>query len=147
MATEEQLQERRKEADRARRDARRYAAVDAGNAKWVSLPETVADARRTGKEYAFTGRPCEWGHIARRLPKPKPTNTVTKYSEVRPIILELLDQPRSFKDLIIATNGDVSDSTIREVLRIGIEKGELIKPNDTYILASAPQTAVAAITG
>jgi hypothetical protein len=78
----------------------------------------------------------------------KPTNTVTKYSEVRPIILALLDQPRSFKDLIIATNGDVSDSTIRDVLRIGVDKGDLIKPhNDTYLLASVPQTAVAAVTG
>ena len=79
-------------------------------------------------------------------PKPSPTNTITKYSEVRKIIFKLLDQPHSFKDLIIATDGDVSDTTIRNVLRIGVEKGELIKPNDTYLLA-VPQTAVAATTG
>jgi len=72
-------------------------------------------------------------------------NTITKYSEVRPIILNLLDQPRSFKDLITATKGDVSDSTIREVLRNGLIKGELVKPhNNTYLLAPVPQTAVAA---
>lgn len=77
-----------------------------------------------------------------------PRNTITKYSEVRPIIFKLLDRPRAFKDLITATNGDVSDSTIRDVLRIGIEKGDVIKPeNATYVLASVPQTAVAAATG
>ncbi|WP_299850595.1 hypothetical protein [uncultured Roseovarius sp.] len=77
-----------------------------------------------------------------------PRNTITKYSEVRPIIFKLLDRPRAFKDLITATNGDVSDSTIRDVLRIGIEKGDVIKPESaTYVLASVPQTAVAAATG
>ncbi|MEY8119982.1 hypothetical protein AB9F26_17225 [Falsihalocynthiibacter sp. BN13B15] len=82
--------------------------------------------------------------------KEKPTrkqNSFTKYSDVRPIVFKLLDRPRSFKDLIIATNGDVSDFTIREVLRIGIQKGEVIKPeNATYVLASVPQTAVAEVT-
>lgn len=77
-----------------------------------------------------------------------PRNTITKYSEVRPIVFKLLDQPHTFKDLITATNGDVSDATIRKVLSIGIEKGDLIKPeNAAYVLASVPQTAVAAATG
>ena len=84
----------------------------------------------------------------KRRPKPKPErnrNTITKYSDVRPIILKLLDRPRSFKDLLIATNGDVSDSTIRKVLQIGVQKGELVNlENNTYLLASVPETAVAA---
>ena len=83
-----------------------------------------------------------------RRPKPKPErsqNTVVRYSDVRPIILKLLDRPRSFKDLITATNGEVSDSTIRKVLQIGVQKGELVNlENNTYLLASVPETAVAA---
>lgn len=72
-------------------------------------------------------------------------NSITKYSEVRPVILALLDRPRTFKDLTIVTNGDVSDTVIRKVLQNGVAKGELIKPHtDTYVLASVPQTAVAA---
>lgn len=67
MATEEQLQERREKAWRDLRDKRRLAAVEAGNAEWVSLPETLKEARRTGKTYLFTGRACEWGHVARRF--------------------------------------------------------------------------------
>ena len=64
---------------------------------------------------------------------------------MRPIILKLLDRPRSFKDLITATNGEVSDSTIRKVLQIGVQKGELVNlENNTYLLASVPETAVAA---
>ena len=83
-----------------------------------------------------------------RRHKPKPErsqNTVVRYSEVRPIILKLLDRPRSFKDLLMATNGEVSDSTIRKVLQIGVQKGELVNlENNTYLLASVPETAVAA---
>lgn len=85
----------------------------------------------------------------RRKEKPTPPrNTITKYSEVRLIVFKLLDQPHTFKDLITATNGDVSDTAIRRVLSIGIEKGDVINPeNATYVLASVPQTAVAAATG
>ena len=86
--------------------------------------------------------------IAKKRRKPKQAralNTINKYSEVRPIIMGLLDRPRSFKDLITATNGDVSDTTIRKVLQIGIEKGDLVQPQtNTYLLASVPETAVAA---
>jgi hypothetical protein len=110
----------------------------------------VADARELWKnEKGATARARVAAIQAKQRRESIPArNSITKYSEVRPIILKLLDQPRSFKDLIIATNGDVSDSTIRNVLRIGIEKGEVIKPeSSTYVLASAPQTAVAVVTG
>jgi hypothetical protein len=66
MATEAQLRERREAEDRARREARRSAAIEAGDWQWALLPETVKDAWRRGKEYAFSGKPCESGHVARR---------------------------------------------------------------------------------
>lgn len=66
MATEEQIRERREDDLRARREARRLAAVEAGDWRWALSPETVKEARRRGKEYAFTGKPCEFGHVARR---------------------------------------------------------------------------------
>jgi hypothetical protein len=63
---------------------------------------------------------------------------------MRRIVLALLDQPHTFKDLIIATNGDVSDSKIRDVLRIAVQMGEVAKDGNAYALASRPETAVAA---
>ena len=47
------------------------------------------------------------------------------YSDVRRIVHGLLHKPNSFRDLIIATEGTVSDSTIRTVLRNGLETREL----------------------
>ncbi|MFL4471553.1 hypothetical protein ACERZ8_17330 [Tateyamaria armeniaca] len=77
---------------------------------------------------------------------PKPRNKTTKYSDVLPIVHKLLDQPRTFKDLIIATNGDVSDAKIREVLRRGLAAGRLIQ-DDRHRYTLAPETAVVAATG
>lgn len=85
------------------------------------------------------------------MPKPKPEtrprNAITKYADVRRHVMPLLTQPRTFKDLIIETNGDVSDTTIRDVLRNAIAKGEVVNDDNTYLLVSVPETAVAEIAG
>ena len=66
MATEDEFARRREVANQIMRERRALAAVEAGNENWVSLPETVEEARRTGKAYFFTGHACGWGHIAQR---------------------------------------------------------------------------------
>lgn len=80
-------------------------------------------------------------------PQPRPRHAVTKYADVRRHIMPLLTQPRTFKDLIMATNGDVSDTTIRNVLRNAVAKGEVTNNDNTYLLVSVPETAVAATAG
>lgn len=80
-------------------------------------------------------------------PEPRPRHMITKYAEVRRHIMPLLTQPRTFKDLIMETNGDVSDMTIRDVLRNAIAKGEVVNSDNTYLLVSVPETAVAEIAG
>jgi len=86
-----------------------------------------------------------------RKPKPKPVSrprhAVTRYADVRRRIMPLLTQPRTFKDLIMETEGDVSDTTIREVLRNAVAKGEVVNDDNTYLLVSGPETAVAASVG
>lgn len=67
MATEDELKRRREEARRIAQGKRGLAAVEAGHPEWVALPKTVAEARRAKKTYVFTGRACEFGHIARRF--------------------------------------------------------------------------------
>jgi len=80
-------------------------------------------------------------------PQPQPRHAVTKYADVRRHIMPLLTQPRTFKDLIMATNGDVSDTTIRDVLRNAVAKGEVTNEDNTYLLVSVPEIAVAATAG
>jgi len=80
-------------------------------------------------------------------PQPRPRHAVTRYADVRRHIMPLLMQPRTFKDLIIETQGDVSDTTIREVLRNAVAKGEVTNEDNTYLLVSVPETAVAASAG
>lgn len=80
-------------------------------------------------------------------PQSRPRHAVTKYADVRRHIMPLLTQPRTFKDLIMETNGDVSDTTIREVLRNAVAKGEVVNKDNTYLLVSVPETAVAATAG
>lgn len=77
----------------------------------------------------------------------RPRHKVTRYKDVRNIILPLLEQPQRFKELIIATDGDVSDATIRLVLNNAIEKGEIVRDADTHVYSLVPETAVAAATG
>ena len=80
-------------------------------------------------------------------PQPRPKHAITRYADVRRHIMPLLTQPRTFKDLIMETNGDVSDTTIREVLRNAVAKGEVANKDNTYLLVSVPETAVAATAG
>ena len=79
--------------------------------------------------------------------QPRPRHVITKYAEVHRHIMPLLTQPRTFKDLIMETNGDVSDMRIRDVLRNAIAKGEVVNNDNTYLLVSVPETAVAEIAG
>lgn len=79
--------------------------------------------------------------------QPRPRHAVTKYADVRRHIMPLLTQPRTFKDLIMETNGDVSDTTIRSVLRNAVARGEVVNKDNTYLLVSVPETAVAATAG
>jgi hypothetical protein len=64
VATEEELLERRREAERQAREARSQAARDAGHPEWADLPQNRSVARSLGVSSYFTGRPCEAGHIA-----------------------------------------------------------------------------------
>lgn len=77
----------------------------------------------------------------------RPRYKVSRYKDVRNIILPLLKQPQTFKELIFATEGDVSDSTIRMVLNNAIDKGEVVRDADTHVYSLLPETAVAAATG
>ncbi len=80
-------------------------------------------------------------------PMPRPRHAISRYADVRRHIMPLLTKPRTFKDLIMETNGDVSDTTIRDVLRNAIAKGEITNTDNTYLLVSVPETAVAATAG
>jgi hypothetical protein len=64
VATEEELLERRREAERQAREARSQAARDAGHPEWADLPQNRSVARSLGASSYFTGRRCEAGHIA-----------------------------------------------------------------------------------
>jgi hypothetical protein len=96
------------------------------------------------------GEFCRTSHLP---PPSSPSSPTVKrshltYAEVRKIIHGLLAKPHSFKDLIIATNGDVGDSKIRDVLRNGLLTFELSRSDDgRYLLsgASRPQTPVFAL--
>lgn len=79
-------------------------------------------------------------------PKEKP---MTKPADVKVVVYALLNEPRTFKDLIIATGGDVSDSTIRTVLREGRDSFELSRDDDGryQVTRSVPQSLVAANSG
>lgn len=43
------------------------AAIRAGNPDWAGLPMTRKEAQGLGKTLYFTGRPCPYGHVARRI--------------------------------------------------------------------------------
>lgn len=66
-------------------------------------------------------------------------NAKASYSTVRMAVLPLLSEPRQFKDLIAATDGEYSDTTIRKVLANAVNKGEVIRDDaqHTYSLAAA----------
>ena len=43
------------------------AAARAGHPEWAGLPMTMKQSQGLKKVYFFTGRPCAFGHIARRF--------------------------------------------------------------------------------
>ncbi len=61
------------------------------------------------------------------------------YSTIRSTVLPLLSQPRKFKELIAATEGEFGDSMIRKVLANAVQKGEVIRDDQqhTYVLTDA----------
>lgn len=68
-----------------------------------------------------------------------PRRVKASYSAIRSAVLPLLSEPRQFKDLIAATEGEFGDSMIRRVLVNAINKGEIVRndENHTYVLAAA----------
>tara|TARA_R110002012_G_scaffold23677_2_gene80125 strand:+ start:840 stop:1460 length:621 start_codon:yes stop_codon:yes gene_type:complete len=61
------------------------------------------------------------------------------YSTIRSAVLPLLSEPRQFKDLIAATDGEYGDAAIRKVLSNALNKGEIVRndENHSYVLAAA----------
>ena len=73
---------------------------------------------------------------------------VSKYADVRAAIMPVLDTPKTFKDLLHATDGDLSDTVMRDVLRNAITKGEIVQDPKTWEYSRVgPETAVAACAG
>jgi hypothetical protein len=66
MATEQDLIERARNAEREARQARLQAAHDAGHSEWADLPHNLPAARSLKSKRYFSGRPCAFGHIAPR---------------------------------------------------------------------------------
>lgn len=67
-----------------------------------------------------------------------PRRVKASYSTIRSAILPLLSEPRRFKELIAATDGEYGDAAIRKVLANAINKGEIVRndENHTYVLAA-----------
>ena len=77
------------------------------------------------------------------LPEPLPVSVKRNPSEVRRIVHGLLrERPRKFKDLVMATEGDVPEGAIRTVLRNGLETGELKRSWAAEYSHSTPHTWV-----
>ena len=75
------------------------------------------------------------------LPPPSPPPPKLSYGEVRKIVHgHLRERPQKFTELIQSTNGDVSDSAIRMVLRNGLVSGELVRSWDSRYSHSTPHT-------
>lgn len=131
--------------------ARIVAILDGGDAPTLAYgvgknPAGLKEARDMWAAPQPTPKPKA---TARPKPKPQPTAPktaapprppaqITTYSDVRRIVHGLLHKPNSFRDLIIATEGNVSDSTIRTVLRNGLETRELGRDTQgRYLLRAA----------
>lgn len=104
-----------------------FGGIDAARALWAAEQSEPARAQeqRTRRK-------------AEKLAAP-PRRVKASYSTIRSAVLPLLSEPRQFKDLIAATEGEFGDSMIRKVLANAINKGEIVR-NDashTYVLAAA----------
>lgn len=81
------------------------------------------------------GEFCRTAHLPPPAPPPPARQT---YADVRQIVHGLLREPHTFKDLIIATNGEVGEGKIRDVLRNGLATFELSRADDgCYLLRAA----------
>lgn len=110
----------------------------------------VADARKLWEhEKSASQRAREANKLAKERRERKacahrPKHKIARYADVRAIVLPLLNKPHSTKDLVIATNGDVSDTMIRKVLNNALEKGEIVCNPETHQYQVVPETVVAA---
>ncbi len=87
-------------------------------------------------------------HKPKATHAPKVKAAISSRADVAPIVFDLLTKPHKFKDLIIATGGDVSEHSIRNVLRSGTDDGSILRRTDgTYVLASVPEVLVEAVAG
>lgn len=104
-----------------------FGGIDAARALWAAEQSepTRAQEQRTRRR-------------ADRQETP-PRRAKVSYSTVRSAVLPLLSEPRQFKDLIAATEGEFGDSIIRKVLANAINKGEVVRNDEThtYRLAAA----------
>ena len=85
---------------------------------------------RTGRG-EFTRTDC----IVKAAPRPRAA--LKRPDEIKAIVYRLLAEPHTFKDLIIATQGDVSESGIRNVLNAGRAAFELSRDDEGRYLVRA----------
>ncbi|WP_375552584.1 hypothetical protein [Rhodophyticola porphyridii] len=103
-----------------------FGGIDAARDLWAAEEAAPAKAQeqRVKKKTAKLAAP-------RRSVK-------ASYSTIRSAVLPLLAEPRQFRDLIHATDGEFGDAAIRKVLANAINKGEIVRneENHTYVLAA-----------
>ncbi|WP_227269620.1 hypothetical protein [Roseobacter weihaiensis] len=104
-----------------------FGGIDAARELWAA--EEAAPARAQKQRLR---------QKAAKLAAPR-RNVKASYSTIRSAVLPLLAEPRQFRDLIHATDGEFGDAAIRKVLANAINKGEIVRnaENHTYVLAAA----------
>lgn len=103
-----------------------FGGIDAARELWAAEEAAPAKAQEQRVKQK-----------AKKLAAPR-RNVKASYSTIRSAVLPLLAEPRRFKDLIAATEGEYGDSAIRKVLANAINKGEIVRneENHTYVLAA-----------
>lgn len=117
-------------------DGGEIVGADARNAfGGIEFARQLWHAEQTEPERAKAAR-TEQAKRKSQAPRQK---VKASYGTIRSAVLPLLSQPRQFKDLIAATEGEFGDSMIRKVLANAINKGEVVRndENHTYVLAAA----------
>ena len=122
-------------------------------------PEGLVEARAMWaamRPRPSTGIPANLPRIVPKAQPPAPlvpvkTRTEHKYEDVRVLIYELLKTPHSYRDLVIATGGDIGEHQIRRALKEGLEQRLLSRDTKGRHLlrksAALPQLSVAANSG
>lgn len=104
-----------------------FGGIDAARALWAAEQSEPARAQeqRTRRKADKQTAP--------------PRRVKASYSTIRAAVLPLLSQPRQFKDMIAATDGEYGDSIFRKFLANAINKGEVVRndENHSYVLAAA----------